>query len=551
MTEALIHALLIILAVGLGAGLVCRWLRISVLVGYLIVGAAIGRGGLGWITDQQHEVEHLAEAGVFLLLFSIGLEFSLDDLWALGRNLFIGGSVQMLCVAIPIALLLGAVGFSWQSAGLIAAAVSFSSTVLVFKALGEWGQDSTPHGRRAIGILLFQDAALVPLLLVVPLMTGTGATPGWQQFAQLLVVSAIFVGSVILCRYLLSRWLIPWFASYRSPELIILFTLVMLGCVTLVAYSVGLPAAIGAFAAGLIFNGNRWTKQIDALVLPFRETFAAIFFVSLGLLLDPQFLLQEPIALLAGLVIVVAIKAVAATVALRLTDLTWQSSIGMGIGLAHVGEFAFVLLISGWEAAVISDQDYQRAVGVALGSLLLTPLLMQQGLRLVKNESGRDEPELLGGADLGPLREALVIGAGPIGRSVAAQLETQGQDVCVVDLSPVNVQPFAQQGFRTASGDATQSTTLEHARAEHASLVVVCIPDDQTALAIVRQLREMNRHATILVRCRYQAKVPALKKAGANQVISEEVHTTAAFSRVLDRPGPPPEPNNGSANPPH
>ena len=150
--------------------------------------------------------------------------------------------------------------------------------MLIFKALAEQGQSGLPHGRRAIGILLFQDAALIPLLLLVPLLTGESSDTGAGDFALLAATSALFVISVVILRRLLARWLIPHLAAYRSPDLVVLLTLVCLGGVTLAAHAIGLPPAIGAFAAGLVFSGNRWTHQIDALVLPFRESFSAIFF---------------------------------------------------------------------------------------------------------------------------------------------------------------------------------------------------------------------------------------------------------------------------------
>ncbi len=283
MPQSLIHDLLIVLTAGLVAGLVCRWLQASVLIGYLVVGAIVGKGVLNLVADQGHQLEQFAEIGVFFLLFSIGLEFSIDDLKRLGSKLFIGGVTQMLMVAVPVGFVLMSMQLSWQSSILIASAVAFSSTVLVFKSLSEWGQSEEPHGQRAIGILLFQDAALVPLLLLVPLLTSGNEAANPAQYVILGITSLIFVIVVIGLRWLLARWLIPMFAKYRSPDLVILFTLVCLGGVTLAAFSVGLPPAVGAFAAGLIFNGNRWTKQIDALVLPFRETFAAIFFVGLGI----------------------------------------------------------------------------------------------------------------------------------------------------------------------------------------------------------------------------------------------------------------------------
>ncbi|MCS7470069.1 cation:proton antiporter [Stieleria sp. ICT_E10.1] len=535
MTQTLIHDLLFILTAGLLAGLVCRWLHASVLIGYLIVGALLGQGVLGWVLDETHQLEHFTEAGVFLLLFSIGLEFSLDDLKRLGTTLFVGGFTQMSLVAIPVTAVMIGLGMSWQSAVLIASAVAFSSTVLVFKALSEWGQSQRPHGRSTIGILLFQDAALIPLLLMVPLLTGEGNAPSLGEYARLALVSLAFVLAVIVLRHLLSNWLIPLFAGYRSPELVILFTVVSLGGVTLAAHSVGLPPAVGAFAAGLIFSGNRWTKQIDALVLPFRETFAAVFFVGLGLIFDPALIWQEPLSMGAALAGVIALKTMAGTVALTLTGMPPKRALGMGIGLAHIGEFAFVLVLLGVESGVLREIDYQRVVAIAVGSLVLTPWLMKFGLRLVQDESLHVEstPQTAADASSSPL--ATVIGAGPIGSRIASQLETMGKDVCLMDLSPVNLHPFSQLGFRTVAGDASDSNILGRAEVPHAALVVVCVPDDQVALRVVRAIRKINRQGKLLVRCRYQASIDKLVRSGADVVVTEETEASLALLRELNQ----------------
>ncbi len=533
MAGTLVYDLLIILSAGLLAGLVCRRVQVSVLVGYLVVGALLGAGVLGWVRDEHHEIEHLAEAGVFLLLFSIGLEFSLEELLRLGRNLLVGGSVQMLLVAVPVAGLMTATGAAWQPALLIAAATAFSSTVLVFKALAESGHSGRPHGRRAIGILLFQDAALVPLLLLVPLLTQSDEAAGIGDLIRLVLTSAGFVAAVVLLRRLLAQWLIPLMAGYRSPDLVVLFALVVLGGVTMAAFQVGLPPAIGAFAAGLAFSGNRWSHQIDALVLPFREAFAAVFFVSLGLLFDPQTIFAAPLLWLACLAGLVVLKAAAASAALRLTGLDNRSSLGMGIGLAHVGEFAFVLLLIGAEAGVVPRTEYQRIVSLAIGSLLLTPFLMRLGLRWV-TETADEAAAVAAVRHNGDGRhQAVVVGAGPVGRQLASQLETTGHDVCLVDLSPINLHPFATEGFRTVAGDGGDEETLRSAHADEATLAVLCVPDDAAAERTLRALRAINPECFVLVRCRYHANEPTLRKHGADRVISEETVATGALMRIL------------------
>lgn len=527
--------LLLILSAGLIAALVCRQLQVSVLIGYLLVGVLIGKSGLEWVGEAGHEIEHLAEIGVFLLLFSIGLEFSLEELAGLGRNLVIGGVTQMTLVAVPVMFVLAGAGLAWNASILIGFAVSFSSTVLVFKVLSEWGQASRPHGRRAVGILLFQDVALVPLLLLVPFLTGSGEAVEWRDYALLALKSSLFVATVLAVQQLLGRWGLAALARYGSPELIILFTVVALGAITAYAFRMGLPAAIGAFAAGLVFSGNRWSRQIDALVLPLRETFAAIFFVSLGLLLDLQVALSDPLVLGCSLAGLVAIKAIAAAFALRATGLAWPMSVRMGIGLAHVGEFALVLVLLGWESGVLGELAYQRTVATSILSLILTPLLLRTALHSAHHSSASETaPVSMQRNDVGQAgRLALIIGAGPIGRHLASRLETAGKDVCLVDLSPINLHPFAQEGFRTVAGDARDLGTLQIARASEAASVVVCVPKDEIAIEVVRAVRRENPTGFVLVRCRFQATIGRVRRAGADAVVSEESEAMTALLKIL------------------
>ena len=535
MQISLLTELLIILAAGLVAAIICRWLRLSVLVGYLIAGTLLGQGAFGWVFNEGHQLEYFAEAGVFLLLFTIGLEFSLDDLKSLGMNMLVGGGTQMLVVALPVGFMLAMWGVETRAAILLAAATAFSSTVLVFKALSEWGQSTSPHGQRAIAILLFQDAALIPLLLVVPVLTEPDKVTGIGDYLLLALTSALFVLAIVILRIALARQIIPRLAAFRTPELVLLFVLVSLGSITLASFSLGLPPAVGAFAAGLIFNGNRWTQQIDALVLPFRETFAAVFFVSLGLIFDPSLLRSEWAFLSTALTGVLLIKSLAAAVALRLTGLGWAASFGMGIGLGHIGEFAFVLVLLGLDTQLIGEDQYQRMVAVAVGSLILTPFLLKIGLRWTKPDlryvenpaserrSRRSEPQRRAGQDQDyDHQEAIIIGAGPIGKRIALHLETLGRIVCLVDLSPNNLQPFAQVGIRTVAGDATDRNVLRLAGAASTGLVVVSVPDDGIAMRVVQSVRHLNQECTVIVRCRYQENAKRLRTMRVQRVVSEE-----------------------------
>jgi len=532
--DQLIADLLIVLAAGFVSGAICKRAGVSLLVGYLVVGAVIGEGGLGFVSQAHHELEYLARAGALLLLFAVGIEFSLEELLHLRRYFVVGGAVQMLLVAVPLTTAAVWFGMAWRPALLIGAAGALSSTILVFKALAEWGQIASPHGRRAVGILLFQDAALVPLMLLVPLLTGAGDRPTLGQLGWLFGTSLLFVAGVLLIRRAIAVWIVPMLAGLRSVELVVLFTLIVLSAASWSSYAIGLPPAVGALAAGLMLSGNRLSKQIDTLVLPFRESFAAVFFVTLGTLLHPMEFFEEPLLLAGGFVCMLILKSAAATVALKLSGLDWKTAAGMGIGLAQLGEFSFLLLAEGVGQGVIVQADYNRALFIALGTLIVTPQLIKLGLRWSESDRGAYEHERFSLAAAGPVQHALVIGIGPIGRQVASRLETLGVDVVLADFSPINLHPFAQQGFHTVAGDARDPEVLARARAEVCRLAVVCVPDDDAASQIVRALRELNSAMYIVVRCRFLANVAAAGKAGANSVVSEEQEASGALLKLCE-----------------
>ena len=522
-TTILVTDLLIVLAAGFVSGMVCRQMGVSMLVGYLLAGAAIGNGALGIVTGESHELEQLAHVGALLLLFSIGVEFSLDALLRLSRYFLLGGTLQLLLVLGPTMAACAMFGVRWETAVLVGAATAFSSTVLVFKALAEWGQTATPLGRRAIAILLFQDAALIPLILLIPYLTGEGPRPAAGDYAILAFKSLFFVTGILAVRGFIAGVLVPLLAALRSAELVVLFTLTVLGGACLGAYVLQLPSALGAFAAGLMLGDNRLSRQVDALILPYRETFAAVFFVTLGTLLRPWLLWEAPWSLSAALATVLLLKTAAAALALRAVGLGWKVAVGMGLGLSQLGEFSFVLLSEGWHHRIVSDAVYGRMMFVALGSLIATPSLLRVGLQLAGVGEGiaeEEDRERRAPAERG--ERGVVIGAGPIGRQVASLLETLGVDVCVVDLSPINLQPFAQQGLHAVAGDAREDEVLRRAGVDHCRLAVISVPDDRVANQVTAAVRGMNPTVSIVVRCRYQANMGSLRRAGADAVVSEE-----------------------------
>ncbi|MEA1949741.1 MAG: cation:proton antiporter, partial [Planctomycetota bacterium] len=434
MVISLVQDLFIILTAGLILGVIAKRLGFSMLVGYLLAGALIGRGGIGLVAGNTAEIEHIAEVGVLLLLFSIGIEFSLEELLRLSRHFFVGGSIQMLLVAAPVAAICSLMYVPWPTALLIASATALSSTVLVFRALSEWGETASPQGRRAIGILLFQDAALVPLMLLMPLLAGEQEGPLSVAYLLLGLNSVLFVAGVLVLRRVFARWLVPMLGNLRSVELVILFGLIVLVGFCLTAVAAGLPPALGALAAGLALSGNRLTGQIDALILPYRESFGVVFFVSLGTLLDPSVLMEGPLLLILGFVVVLLIKTAAASVALLAAGLPWRAAAGMGMGLAQMGELTFVLISVGLHAGLISENEYNRMLFVAIGTLFVTPQLLKVGLQYSRHAALAALHETDTRRDQLPSapQAAIVIGIGPIGRQAASQLEIMGVDVCLV-----------------------------------------------------------------------------------------------------------------------
>ena len=536
----LVLDLLWVLAAGLFAGIICKRIGVSMLIGYLVAGAVIGDGGIGLVSSEHHGMHYLTETGVLLLLFSIGLELSLEELLRTGVRLVAGGAIQMTCVAVPVYLIARAAGLPWNAALLLAVSVSFSSTVLVFKALSEWGQTSTAHGSRAIGILLFQDLILVPFILLLPLLTFVGEPPTVWMFLLLLVKSSVLVSAIYLLRKAIQWWFVPMLGGLRSVELVVLFTLTIFSAAGIGAWSIGLPPMLGALGAGVALGANRMTRQVDALILPFRETFSAVFFVGLGSLMRFDFISGSlaGFAIVAGLILgVLLLKSAAAAVALKLTALNRRTALGMSIGLSQMGEFSFVLLTSGEKLGILSPEVYNAFLVVGLGTLLFTPQLLKRGLRFAESGMIVEETPPSEGDASGepPIRHAVVIGLGPIGMQAVSRLELAGIDVHLIDFNPLNLQSFAQLGFPTVAGDAADEETLLRARADECSIAVVTVPSDLTAADIVATIRRLNSTCRIIVRCRFKANVRNIKRSGASVVLIEEMEASQAMGRLLEK----------------
>ncbi|PQO40172.1 cation:proton antiporter [Blastopirellula marina] len=532
--EEVVLDLIVILTAGALSGAFCRRFHISSLVGYLIIGAICGTGGLGLFTSESEALAHLAEIGALFLLFSIGMEISLDEVQEFAFRLLVGGPAQLILVSVPAALLIRSLGFEWPAAILLGSAIALSSTVLVFRALKEAGVQNSVAGVSSISVLIFQDMAIVPLMLMVPLLAGT-SDKSWLDLAKLGLYSLIFLAIIPISGAIVQRIGVPVLQRLRSRELLVLFALTVLGGMCYLAHELGLPAALGAFAAGLILSGNRLTQQVDALILPFRETFAAVFFISLGGLLHFEEALRDPSLILIGLPVILGLKTLGGAIALRCVGVRWPVAFCFGLGLSQVGELSFLLLSEGMQLKLIDADQYNQMLVLAIATLLLTPAMIKYGIRAVGDhlsEVVRHVKKLK--RPPSDVKEAVVIGVGPIAKQVASRFEMLGISVCFVDMNAVNTYPLEQLGFRTVTGDATKLITLQQAEVDRAQLVLVSVPSDDAAVAIVRSIRKLNKKATIMARCRYLETRGRLNSSGADLAIDEESHVASALLSMVD-----------------
>ncbi|MDR0869398.1 MAG: cation:proton antiporter [Planctomycetaceae bacterium] len=583
--------LLTILAAGFIAGIVCRRLKMPMVVGYLLIGAVIGNGVLGLLQTSEDveapktEVQTVAEnplphnphgilkekpkeqtgdpfeeeinreteeaerkildgfahLGANLLLFAIGLHFSPSELGKLWRYFLAGGLIQMLGVIVPLTLFVHLIGGDWKIGVVLGSAVSLSSTVLVFKSLEDMGQANSKLGVRSVAILLFQDVAVVPLMVLINLMASlaTGSGEGTSILTNILNLSAeslLFIAFVVILRFLFYKFGVPFLFAQRSVELMVLFTGFLWIAVSAVALQLQLPAAMGALAAGVILSETRLTSQITAITVSLRETFSAIFFVSLGALFDPTILFDTPAETLAVLFGCILLKTAAAGLALRAVGIPVIQALAMGLGLSQLGELSFVLLSQGVSTKMFDYETYQRILFVALTSIILTPFFLNIALKwVVKKEvphEGHEEEH----TEMFPeeaLKKAVVIGLGPIGNQIATYLHSIGFDVGLIDMNPVNLHHFAQQGYRTVSGSGRDKEVLKLVDVKHATLLVVTIPDDPATMEIVKTVRKMNENCIIMTRCRFLANTILMQQGGADLITCDETELASSAIRSL------------------
>ncbi len=540
----LLTDIVILLGVSLLVLFLSHGVRLPPVVAFLLTGVLLGPHGLG-VVRAVHEVEQLAEIGVILVLFAVGLEFSLKDLLRMRRSVLVGGTVQMFAVIAVVYAVLALAGVDRREALFLALIASLSSTAVVLRILQQRAETDAPHGQTSLAVLVYQDLMIVPMMLLVPVLAGTGGSPAAALGAFALKAVAILALVPLLARVVVPTAL-ERVVNTRSRDMFLLAVVSTCLAVAWVASAAGLSLALGAFLAGLIVAESEYSHQALADILPFRDLFASFFFISIGMLLDVRVVVQSPLLLGALVGGVLAIKAGAAVLATLTVGLSLRTAVLAGLALAQVGEFSFILAGSGLSEGLIGGVSYQWFLAAAVASIGATPFLMAVAPRLADALDRLPLPARLKsggiaasmpaeGAGPGtPSDHVVVVGFGVNGSNVARAAAMAGVPFVAVEMNPAVVREQRAAGVPIHYGDATQEAVLDHAGARRARVVVVAISDAAATRRVTALARALSPSCRIIARTRSLREVEPLLAAGADQVIPEELETSLEIvARVL------------------
>jgi len=547
-------------AVAWAFGLLTQWLRLSPIVGYLAAGVVIGRHTPGFVGDEQ--IAHqLAEVGVILLMFGVGLHFHLKDLLAVKGVAVPGAIGQVIGATVCSVLLFSLVGMPFQKSVVVGLALSVASTVVLMRVLMDSGVMHTPEGHVAVGWLLMEDLLTVMVLVVIPTIghaPGTEAVAAdvhpfipivWAlgKLAILLVIVLVFGMRVV-------PWVLEKVARLRSRELFTLTVLVFSISVAAGAYAVfGVSMALGAFLAGMMVAQSPVSHQAAADALPLRDAFAVIFFVSVGMIFNPMYLVQQPLLILISLVVILIVKPVSALILVALAGWSVRTGLTVALALAQIGEFSFILSEVARAHGLISDASHSVLVACAMLTITTNPMVyrllphFEKGIqkqpwlwKLLNFRSDRRIRKLnreVAASVVTPAspeeRLAVVIGYGPVGRTVNRLLRNAGLRTVIIDMNMDAVNEANRSGQQAIYGDGSREAILEQAGVARASHLVVTLPQSAGASVIIYAARNLNRHLRILVRARYLGERKQLEDAGASAAVFEEGEAAIALARLV------------------
>ncbi len=548
MEIALLQDIAIIFGLAVIVLQICHTIKLPAIIGFLLTGTLVGPHGLHLIRSV-HDVELLAEIGVVLLLFTIGLEFSLKELFRLKRQVLLGGSLQVF-LTIIVTTLIFIYGFKLPGnrSIFIGFLMALSSTAIVLRLYQERAELDSPHGENILAILIFQDVVVVLLMLLTPFLAGAGGE-GFAMGTSLLVLFAktVFIFGIVL---LGSRYVVPHalflVAGTRSRELFLLSIIAICLLTAWVTSLAGLSLGLGAFLAGLVISESEYGTAALGNMTPFRDIFMSFFFVSIGMLLDVRVVLDYP-AIIGFLTVgILILKFSLVLLVVILLGASLRSALLTAFALAQVGEFSFVLSKFGLEYDFLAAQRYQFFLAVAIITMAATPFLISFSPRLAeiilrlplpdKLKSGLApmEPEEDNSGTKAPGNHIVIIGYGLNGRNLTRAAISAGIPYVIIETNPETVRREKKGGKNILYGDATHMPVLEHAGIRHARIAVIAISDYVASRQITRQIKECNPSLHLIVRTRFVSEIDPLRDLGADEVIPEEYETAVEiFIRVL------------------
>ena len=536
----LLPGLVLTYAVALLFIVVLARLRIPQIVALIAAGVVAGPSGFGFVGTAE-EVNTLAEIGIVLLLFTVGLDFSLGEVQRIWKTVLGGGTLQIVGTAVAFVLLLTPVLGSWRVGLFIGFFVALSSTAIVLNELGGRNQLDAPHGRLMVGVLLFQDLCIVGLLLLVPILSGR--TP-FTAVPMVLLRTVLVIGAVAaVSRFVLPKLLGIVSRSGRQEAFALAVVLASIGTAW-ISSLVGISMALGAFLGGLVLAESEFSHQAFAEIRPLRDILAGLFFISLGMLVDVTLVLRTiPIVLGVTIAIVVAKAAVAAG-ALWLVATPLRVAVTAGIGLAQIGEFSFILGRAGRELGLLTPREWQILLAASIATMVLTPTLLAVAPRVAARIAGAakhmkpsDTP-----SDLPHLSDHVVIvGFGVGGRLLGRALRDLGVPYLILELNGSTVRRGRREGEPIFFGDATSPDAMRGAGVERARAVVAVISDPHASAHLVIAVRALAPHVPVIVRTRYNAEAESLLRRGATVAVAEELEASlevlAQLLARLDVPG--------------
>ncbi len=537
-----LKSLVIVLGVSALVVFLLHRLKIPSIVGFLLAGAILGPYGVGVLRDVR-SIEIMAEIGVVLLLFTIGIEFSMARLIRMKKAVIAGGGIQVLLTitlsAVAAYLLTGNANRSVFFGFLIA----LSSTAIVLKMLVDKGETDSPHGRIMVGILIFQDLCVVPLMLLIPSLSGEGIN---ITDISIKLGKAVLIIAVVL---LSARWIVPGLLHQvvrtRSRELFITTIIFLCFGIALLTSKFGLSFALGAFLAGLTISESEYSHQATSDILPFKDSFIGMFFVSVGMLMDIGYMSDNCLKIAVAVALIFGLKIITGIISALSIGSPLRTSIHAGLGIAQIGEFSFVLAVAGKASGIITGEFYQIFLSSSVVTMIMTPFVLKSApfvsgwitsrhllkriASLKRVSEGEGFPRRRHG-------HVIIIGFGLNGKNLAKILKEAEIPYVVLEMNSDTVRDMKKRGEPIYYGDGTSVEILHKIGIHRAKVLMVAISDAAATRRIVQIARHENPSLHIVVRTRYVAEVDDLIKLGANEVIPEEFETSIEiFSRVLHR----------------